>query len=761
MLLSIIKRMFVFSMILFCSCSITRKVPDGSYLLKKNRIVISGEDSRLSVDEINSYIRQRPNRSDMFKFHLKLYSMSGRDTSKWLNRKLQAWGEAPVIFDSVTNKASIGNIMSYMRNMGLYHAAVRDSVAYRKKKATVFYIIQPGNSYTLKDIEYSISDTAIRELVLSDTMRLRTGRRFSANMLDREREAISARLRNNGYYTFNKNFISFKADSAIGNGEVNLKMTVQPFVRMEGGRKTEAPHPVYRINNVYIYTNYNSMLAVTDSSYVQSFDSLYSENMYLMYKDYRNLKPGVLSRASLLEKGDIYSDDRVTRTYNNLSGLSLFKSVTIQFRESGEELLDCIIFLDPLMIQSYEVDVELSTNASSMIGFSPGLSYRHKNLFKGAEAFSLDFRGVFQRSFGAKHLSSQEYNGRLSFDIPRFLMPVSIGYFKTQIPHTQFSTSYVYQQRPDYTRAIGNFRFGYRWKSSVTNTFQFNLLDFNMIKMYKLSPEFYSNINNPYLMNMYSNHFVLGMTGSFIYSNQPENGRSRWRRGSFWNYRINGDIAGNLVSFFNRYMPTAGDLGHLIAGIPYSQYIKSDMNLVYDCPVNSASSIVYRIYFGIGKAYGNSLSMPFEKMFYSGGANSLRGWQVRSVGPGSVTADSIDVFPNQVGDLRLELNAEYRFPLFWKFEGALFVDAGNVWSLSPLDTREGARFSFDRFYREIAVNSGLGLRLNFDYFILRFDSGFKIYNPGLPSGNRAVTPGKWFTGDNLGFHFGINYPFNY
>jgi outer membrane protein assembly factor BamA len=602
----------------------------------------------------------------------------------------------------------------------------------------------------------------IKKFVLSDTARLRRGRRLSANMLDREREAIANRLRNNGYYTFNKSFITFQADTATaGNMEVDLKMTIPPFIRMENGRKIETAYPVYRINNVYIYTNYNSLLAVTDSAYTKTFDTLQYHDMYLLYKDYKNLKPGALSRVNLLDKDAVYSEDKVQKTHNNLSGLALFKSVTIQFREAGEGLLNCLILLDPLMIQSYEVDVELSTNASNMIGFSPGISYRHKNLFKGAEVFNLDFRGVFQRSFGSTHLSSQEYNGGISFDIPRFLMPVSIGYFKTQIPHTQFSTSYVYQQRPDYTRAIGNFRFGYRWKSSETHTFQFNLLDFNMIKMYELSPEFYDNINNPYLRNMYSNHFVLGMTGSFIYSNQPESGRNRRRRDSFWNYRVNGDIAGNFLSLFNQTMRKDEYLGRLVAGMPYSQYIKGDMNLVYDRPVNTSSSAVYRFYFGIGKAYGNSLSMPFEKMFYSGGANSLRGWQVRSVGPGSTTSDSIDLFPNQVADLRLELNAEYRFPLFWKFEGALFADAGNVWSLSALDTREGARFRFDRFYKEFALNSGLGLRLNFDYFILRFDAGFKVHDPGLPSGNRIITPDKWLKKNNFNLHFGINYPFNY
>jgi outer membrane protein assembly factor BamA len=697
----------------------------------------------------------------MFRFHLRLYSIAGKDTTKWLNRKLQSWGEAPVIFDSTLVQYSIGNIKAYLRNLGLYNATVEDSVVYKKKKATVYYTVQPGNSYIIKDIKYDIFDTAIRKIVVEDTARLRRGRRLSANMLDRERETIAHRLRNNGYYTFNKSFITFKADTAIGNTEVNLKMTIPAFVKMEDGKKIETNYPVYKINNVYFYTNYNSLLAVTDSTYTKAFDTLQYGDIYLLYKNDRNLKPGVLSRVNLFEKGDVYSEDKVQKTHNNLSGLALFKSVTIQFRKAGEETLDCMVLLDPLMIQSYEVDIELSTNASNMIGFSPGLSYRHKNLFKGAEVFNLDFRGVFQRSFGASHLSSQEYNGGVSFDIPRFLMPVSIGYFKTQVPHTQFSTSYVYQQRPDYTRAIGNFRFGYRWKSSQTNTFQFNLLDFNMIKMYELSPEFYARINNPYLKNMYSNHFVLGMTGSFIYSNQPENGRNRWRRESFWNYRINGDVAGNIISLFNRAMPKDEELGRLIAGMPYSQYVKGDMNLVYDRPVNTASSMVYRFYFGIGKAYGNSLSLPFEKLFYSGGANSLRGWQVRSVGPGSVSTDSIDVFPNQVADMRIELNAEYRFPLFWKFEGALFADIGNVWSLSPLDTREGARFSFRRFYKEFAMNTGLGLRLNFDYFILRLDSGFKVHDPGLLPGYRLITPDKWFNSDNFSLHFGINYPFNY
>ncbi|MDR1898015.1 MAG: BamA/TamA family outer membrane protein [Prevotellaceae bacterium] len=757
-----------FTGLCLCSCSTTRKVPEGSYLLKKNTVNIYGDklDSRalreLSADEIYTYIHQRSNRKDMFKFYLGLYNLSGKNTSKWINRKLQEWGEAPVIFDSTLIRRSVLNIESYMRNRGFYYATVKDSVIVKGKKAEVIYSVNPDASYYIRNIAYDIQDTTVRKYVLSDTLRLRSGRRLSPNMLNRETEAITANLRNKGYYTFNKGVIKFRADSTVGNMQADLTVIIPPFSQMdEKNQRVQTNYPLYKINDVYIYTNYNALTAAVDSTYINTFDTMRYGDMHVLSGGGMNLKPGVLARANLFEKGDYYSEEKVNRTYNNFSGLALFKSITIQFRESKEknDLLDCLIFLDPIASQSYKVDMELSTNSSDMIGFSPGFSYAHKNLFKGAEVFTLDFRGVFQYSLRSSGNTSQEYNMGASLNLPKFLMPVSLGYFKTQIPHTLFNTSYVYQQRPDYTRAMATIRFGYRWKASQQNTYQLNLLDFNMVKMYDLSPEFYAKINNLYLKNTYSNHFVLGITGSYIYNNQPER-PNRWRRSSYLGYIINGDVAGNILSLFNAAMPKDPSLGRMIEGMPYSQYVKADINMIYNTPVYTASELVYRFYFGIGKAYGNSISMPFEKMFYAGGANGLRGWQIRELGPGSVSSDSIGVFPNQVADLRLEFNVEYRFPLFWKFEGAFFADAGNIWSINPSDTRAGAKFGFNRFYKEIAVDTGLGLRLDFDYFVLRFDLGVKVHNPGLPEKSRLIAPFDWLNKNNFNFHFGINYPFN-
>lgn len=753
-------------LLLLYSCSSTRKVPDGYYLLKKNTVKLAGssDDKRyLSTDEISAYIRQRPNRNDMFKFYLGLYNMSGKDTTKWVNRKLTTWGEAPVIFDSTQIQYSVSNIGAYMRNRGYYHAEIKDSIIYKKKKAEVQYTIIPNNFYRIRGLEYDIADTVIKNIVLSDTMRRRTSPSIlSANILDWQRDRITTNLRNKGYYTFNKSFISFEADSTVGNMEVDLKMIIPKYAKPDSNNQTvKMDYPVYYINDVYVYTNYNSLQAATDSGYIKSFDTLYNNGIYILYKDNMNLKPGVLSRVNLFERGDLYSEEKVNMTYNNLSDLLLFKSITIQFREASDSLLDCVILLDPFSSQSYKVDFEISTNSSDLIGFSPGLSYAHRNFFGGAEIFNLDFRGVFQYSFGSTKQSSQEYNASTTLRIPRFLMPISLGYFKTKLPHTQLSTAFVYQQRPDYTRAMGNFRFGYIWNSSQTNTYLLNLLDFSMIRMLELSDDFKQRVDsttfNPYLRSSYSNHFILGITGSYIYNTQRETSmlNSRRRRESYFYARINGDIAGNLLSLFNFAMPTDSLNSRLIGGMPYSQYAKADVNMVYNVPIRN-SAIVYRFYFGIGKAYGNIKSLPFEKMFYSGGANSLRGWQIRSIGPGSVSADSIGVFPNQVGDLKLELNVEYRFPLFWKFEGAVFADAGNIWSLASTD--ENAKFKFNKFYNEIALDTGLGLRLNFDYFVLRFDLGCKVHNPGL-SGNKFVNPSRWFKNGNFNLHFGINYPF--
>jgi outer membrane protein assembly factor BamA len=756
----------MFVSLLISSCSTTKYVPDGDYLLDKNIIKVT-EKNTVNIDEIAPYVRQRPNRMGLFniKFHLREYSLSGKDTTRWRNRVLRSWGEPPVIFDSASVRMSVQNILTYMRQRGYYFAEVSDSIIIKKKKAKVKYTVNPGNPYRLRHVSYDIKDSALYQIVASDSLSslLRPRRRLSSELLDNERDRITSLIRNKGYYSFNKGYISYEADTSSRDMTADVKVSV---AQMRGNEENEyLNHPIYRINKVYIYTNYDAVAAISDVNYAKDFDTLYSRGIHILYKDAQNLKSGVLSRINLINEDAVYREEDATKTYNNLSNLNMFKSITIQFNRAEREgaYLDCLIQLNPIPSQSYKTDIEVSTNSSDMIGFSPGFHYGHRNLAGGAENFTLDFRGVFQYSFpSSDYQNSQEYNIASSINLPLFLMPVSIPYFKTQLPHTRFTVSYTYQQRPDYTRAMANFRFGYSWKSSQNKSYMLNPIEFSMIKMFDLSEWFYEDLDNAYLKNTYADHFILGMTGSYLYNSQAETRTisPRRRRTSSYYYRINADVGGNLLSAFNSFLARDPETGNRkIWNMPYAQYIKSDINIVFDKPIRDFGSLVWRFFLGIGKAYGNSKSLPFEKMYYSGGANSLRGWQVRALGPGSVSADSIANIPNQVADMQLEMNMEYRFPIIWKLEGAWFADAGNIWSISHKDTREGAIFSFKRFYKEIAINTGLGARLNFGYFIIRLDMGYKVYDPGLPEGQRIISPGQWFRSKNFGLHFGINYPF--
>lgn len=769
--------------VLFCllqtSCRTTRHVPDGSYLLRKNSIKIT-ERRTVTADDVTPYIRQRPNRTSLLnmKFHLWQYNLSSDDTTKWINRRLRSWGEPPVLFDSLLVEKSVDNIQGYMRQRGFYYADVMDTVIYRKKKAEVIYTITPNEPYRINHLSYEIADSTIRAIVYSDTLNslLRSRRRLSTAILENEQTRITSLLRNHGYYTFNKGYINFEADSSKETMTASIKITITDHTIMdERGRKKQVGHSMYKVKRVYINTNYNAVQAIADSNYIyHPFDTVYQKGLYIVYDDKLRLHSGVLSRVNLIEPNSLFKEEHAVGTHRNLSNLQMFKSVSVQFKDLGEEdedgykLLDCMILLDPLAQQTYKVDFEISSNSQDLIGFSPGFRYAHRNMLGGAEIFSLDFRGIFQYSLPAAetYQSSIEYNLTSGIQIPRFLMPVSIPYFKKQIPHTQIASAYIYQRRPEYTRSLANFSYGYSWRGSPNNYFILTPFDFSMVKMWELSKEFYDNLNDPYLQATYEDHLILGLNGSYIYNSLPENIRQTNRRRASFFYRVNADVAGNFLSLFNGLMPRSESLrhnnSHTIFSLPYSQFAKADITLVYTKPLSfpSNNAVAYRAFFGIGKPYGNSISLPFEKMYYAGGANSLRAWPARGVGPGSALPDSgVYVFPNQAADMRIEFNVEYRFPIFWFFEGAFFIDAGNVWSLNPRGSRPGALFRFDSFYKEIAANLGTGLRFNFSYFIFRIDMGTKLYEPALPEGERFIAPKYWLSGRNKGFHFGINYPF--
>jgi hemolysin activation/secretion protein len=334
-------------------------------------------------------------------------------------------------------------------------------------------------------------------------------------------------------------------------------------------------------------------------------------------------------------------------------------------------------------------------------------------------------------------------------------MPVQIKYFQKHIPHTKFSINYLHQQRNIYTRTIAGASFGYEWHSSDFARFTLNPIELKVVSLKNMNSDFFDRITrDPYVRSLYENYFSLGLSSSFIHTNQFETYTKRTHY-----FRVNFDIAGNLMSIFNLFMKRDAEEKHLIFDSRYSQYARIDATFTNNIITNRNNKLVYRFFAGIGRAYGNSISLPFEKMFYAGGANSMRGWQVRSIGPGSAQRDTLFIIPNQVADFRLELNAELRFKVIWLLEGAVFFDAGNIWTLNKADNREGARFEFNTFFKTIATNTGIGARFNLNnWFTIRIDWGFKIHNPALPQ-HRFVKVKDWLQSNNNAIHFAINYPF--
>ena len=751
------------------SCAGTRYVPDGEYLLKKNKVEVNSE--RVKGSDLGVYLKQQPNRSTFLtlKVPLAMYNLSTPEgtffLNKWLRDKV---GEPPVILDTTLIESSKDNLAEYMRSVGYYDFNITDTIIYKgKKKAEVRYSINVGNPIRIRSVAYQIEDPTIRELVLADSLsaRLRRGAVLSTSLLEGERDRIATMLRNNGYYEFNKNYITFQADTTVAKSRADVVLKLSNVQKIGLNKDiTYVEHTRFYVKDVYIYTNYEGAKAYRDSLYRFSFDTLNTDKAHFLYDGELKIRPAAINRINLININSLYSDYNVTRTYTNLSNLNLYRSVTIRFKEDDTEELGvlkpliCEILLHPSEPQGYKLGLEVSTNADGLLSLAPAVGYDHRNIFKGAELFQINVRGAYQRSVSANF----DYSGAIelgissSLTLPRFLAPFTLPFSRRSIPHTTFLISYGYQKRPDYTRQMGGGRFGYSWKTTDYLSFTYNPIEVNVVKMLDRDDAFYASLRDPYMKKLYEDHFVGGTSASLEYRSKLPGEQSR----SSHFFRVNVDLAGNLISLFDPVLnkDTAGY--HYFFGSPYAQYAKADFNYSFNRRLSRTTSIAYHAFFGIGKPYGNAVTLPLEKMFFAGGANSLRGWQARTVGPGSSLPDTTVIYsiPNQVGDLMLEGNIEYRFNVVSPIEGALFLDVGNIWSLNPNNSIPDAVFRFNRFYKEIAASVGIGARLNLGFLIVRLDVGFKLRDPSL-SGSKLIMPNDWFRGRNNSWHFALNYPF--
>ena len=748
------------------SCSSKKYLKEGSYLLKNNKVNI--KDSKgISKKKVGHYITQQANKTILFglKFHLGLYNLSPDCDSCWLGNTLKKMGEPPVVFDESIIPHSVRNMKQYLVTQGHYNSHIDDTATYKRYKATAHYDVNVGKPHRLRDIKYNIYDETLREIILSDTLRslLKFDRVLSSDLLNGERERIETLLRNRGFYSFHRNYITYTADTLSGNYTTNLTVEVAPYVLTSSERQDTLPFRPYRIRNVYVYTNYDVERNFLDSTYAASLDTLVinadspTGKVYMLYHNDINIRPGIINYLNNINPGNLYNERRVRRTYDNFSEMRIFRTINIQFDDSYETLrdtlVDCVVMLIPSRSQGYKIALDASSNSSGLFGLSPTLTYTHRNLFDGAEWLRVGFSGNFLRHFSNTVQRSTELSTFASIGIPRFLFPYAGRYFRVFSPRTEFAASYTYQLRPEYTRNFIALSYAYNWRTSRQLSYIMNLLNANIVRIYNMSPVFYQSLRDPYLRNRYENHFVLGSSGSVIYTNRPDNSEAN----SYY-LRWNVAIAGNLLNLFNNALKyDAVAEARLIWNVPYSQYAKTDINFSYYQVFDRNNTLAYRIFAGIGRGYGNSLSLPFEEVYFAGGAYSLRGWQARTVGPGAASLDTTFSIPNQVGELKLEANLEYRYNIFFPLEGALFYEAGNVWLLKGKTSDPETVFNFTDFYRQIAMNTGIGFRLNLNFAIIRLDWGFKVHDPLEHRG--WVSPSKWLKRENNTLHIGIGYSF--
>lgn len=778
------------SLILLASCNITRNVPEGKYLLNRTTIKVTSED--VNGSDLETYLRQKPNKRIIgFRFHLRVYNTANPYKFKGIHRLLKTIGEEPVVLDTFLTAEGENNIKLYLQSKGYYQSAVHDTILYNGSKADVIITVDPKTPYKIRNLNYVIEDTLLQKLVLADTVNslIKKRKRFDRDILQEERTRLQAYLQNCGYYFFNKEYITLTADTSVGNHRVDLLLNIKNRFRLlESGSKETLNFLKYKINNVYFYPNYDPRIMM-GSQRRKDIDSVSFNNvLYIFSKD-----PGInlksVDHANLIQPGSTYSDELVQKTQDNLNSLRLFRMVNIFFNEVPTDttkkiknddflffadtikkdtiptgLLNCYIQLSPHTLQSYQTEV-VGTNTSGALGAEGNFTYQHKNLFRGAEIFDIKLRGLVETVQKTKSLSnldfkySLELGGSVGINIPRFLSPFAGKEFiRKYSPRTQFTASYNFQNRPDYTRTIASLLFGYNWKNSKYLTHNINPAEVNLINLTKISESFKNQISGKYIENSYKNQIITVTSYNLLYNNQ-----NLQKNTSYSYLRFNVESSGNvLATIYSKYGAKSADSTYQIFKTSFSQFVRSDFDLRYHQVVDNNNTFVYRIYAGVGYPYGNSKALPFDKKYFSGGANGIRAWSARSLGPGTLKPDSTTYF-NQVGDIKLEANIEYRFKIFWQLEGALFFDAGNIWSFPGLDNRKGAEFKPENFYKQIALGTGTGFRMNLGFLTLRFDFGYRVFDP-VKDPEKDYRPWvpfqqKFVWKDDFTINFGIGYPF--
>lgn len=701
-------------LLLTTACSTGKYVQEGEYILDK--VAVVSDQSDCNAAPLSQYVRQKEKP--------KLFSLFRNPFSR-----------KPVIYDTLQARLSCQDLMTAMQNEGYMNAGVSLYTETKGKKLKATYLLHPGQPFLIGKVNYDIQDEGIQQLLHLDqaaNQQIKPGMRFTVETLDNERKRIAGLLSDNGYFRFNKDFIHFTADTIMGRKDIALTLQLRKY--KPNNNSPEVGHTRYLIRDVLFQSN--------DSDRI-------------------HLRKQVLLNATAIKVGRPYDASALQRTYNNFARLQAVKYTNIKFTEVPDtNLLDCHIQISTNKPSTISFQPE-GTNTAGDLGAAASITYTNRNLFHGSEQLSIEFRGAYEAITGLEGYQDQnytEFSVETKLVFPRFLAPfLSRSFRRRQTASSEWAVSWDFQNRPEFHRRVFSSAWRYRWSEPKHHlNYRFDLLDLNYVYM----PWISSTFKRDYLDNAENRNAILRYNYEDIFI--MKTGFTVSYTDGVDAVRANFESAGNLLNGVSKGFgfKTNSQGQHTLFNIAYAQYVKFDFDYTHLFQFDKRNALALHAGLGVAYPYGNSTVLPFEKRYFSGGANSVRGWSVRELGPGKFkgTDGRID-FINQTGDVKLDLNAEYRSSLFWKLQGALFIDAGNIWTLRNYAEQPGGQFKFTEFYKQIAASYGMGLRLNFDYFILRFDVGMKAINPAYESEKEHWSIFHPKLSRDFDFHFAVGLPF--
>ncbi len=754
----------------FVSCSIRKHIPEGEMILKNNIVEIHSKDVEFSKSDISSCIAQASNPKFLGVMPLTwvYYKTENKDSKfiKWINKTM---GEKPVYFNNDLKETSVAQISKYLNDVGYFNSAISTEIKNKRGISKVYYGIYPAKPYIIDSVSYKITDSVIYNYVkeIEETLPIKKGEIYNAFNFDDERDQITEHLKNNGYFYFTKDYIFMEVDTNFNDKKANVNIRIDNVIDPETQKYVN--HKQYTINNIYIYPKgvlQNNVNGDTTQYTFEINKHLGNETFHFIYNENPKIRFKTFDNIIQLHTGSLYNSHQVTQTYKALNNLKIYNHNNIDFEpvESDNDsinLLNCNIILNRAKVNYYSLQLE-GTNSSGDLGILGSFTYRNKNIFRGAEIFNISLRAGTQAQSvlvddegNTSLFNTKEFGIDASIFFPKFLSPIKLKNFaKEYQPRTTLTVGYNLQARPIYTRQITLLTFGYNWMKNKYEQHIFTPLTLNSVKV-DPTPSFQEILEketNQRIKNQYTSHLIFGFDYTYIFNNQ----NVRFIKDFFY-FKANLQSSGNLLSAFNNTSAIKTvDNYHEILGIRYAQYVRFAFDFRYFKYVKGENQIATRLMVGAGIPYGNSTDMPFEKSFYAGGSNGMRGWQFRELGPGTFNnPDNLNI--ERIGDIQLEFNLEYRFPIYSFIKGAVFTDIGNIWTMRENETFKGGQFKFNTFYKQLAADAGIGIRLDFSFFLFRLDAAAPMVNPAYPEGERWRISKLRFSDFIL--NFGIGYPF--